>query len=404
MKKKHSAKASSAQVYVRKNKKDEVICTIDRDKREGEYLLVPNAPSQDFVSKISLSGFTSLPSGLRGSGFGLTSVGYLILKALSEELGRFELTIHKTAPSAVRKSGKHPTVTLNHNDLSTIIDNLRRIGAQRYRDQTLSVAQSLFSHFPKVIKKPKEEAPYRGGELAALLANKAILKSFSTKDVDTLGGFLPGFLKYFGSTISVPKKLLALAKTRNAAEVVYLDKIVKEFERRLKRKTQDENDWQEFLREYILVFNTNYASSLEKESIALQGKYPDFLLIDAYNYLDIYEIKKPNTNLLRKDESRGNYYWDVELAKAISQVENYIAYADRHGSELREDIKKRKNIDIRVLKPRAFIIAGRRSQLEGEIMEDNFRLLNNALKNVEVILYDELLDNLRTFLKRLKSK
>ena len=155
--------------------------------------------------------------------------------------------------------------------------------------------------------------------------------------------------------------------------------------------------------QFILIFNTNYASSLEKESIALQGKYPDFLLIDAYNYLDIYEIKKPSTQLLKKDGSRGNYYWDVEIAKAISQVENYIAYADRHGSGLREDIKKRKGIDIRVLKPRGFIIAGQRSQLQGEIMEGNFRLLNSGLKNVEVILYDELLDNLRSFLKRLKT-
>lgn len=218
-----------------------------------------------------------------------------------------------------------------------------------------------------------------------------------------MGAFFPGFLTHFAAKITAPKKLLALSKTREVAEVIYLDKIIKEFERRLKRKAQNENSWQAFLREYILIFNTNYASSLEKESIALQGKYPDFLLIDAYNYLDIYEIKKPNTLLLKKDESRGNYYWDVEIAKAISQVENYIAYADRHGSELREDIKKRKEIDIRVLKPRGFIIAGQRSQLQGKIMEDNFRLLNRGLSNVELILYDELLDNLRGFLKRLKA-
>src|ERR1700675_693105 len=252
MKKPQSAKASSAQHYVRKNKKDEVVCTIDRAKKDGEYLLVPNAPSHEFVSKIFLSGFTSLPSGLRGSGFGLTSVGYLILKALSEELGRFELTVHKTAPSSVRKSGRSPKVTLNHADLSTIVDNLRRIGAQRYRDQTLSVAQSLFNHFPKIIKRPKEDTSYRGGELSALLADKAILKRLSTKDIDTLSGFLPGFLKHFGSKISVPKKLLAISKTRDAAEVIYLDKIVKEFQRRLKRKTQDENDWKDIRRKNIL--------------------------------------------------------------------------------------------------------------------------------------------------------
>jgi hypothetical protein len=142
----------------------------------------------------------------------------------------------------------------------------------------------------------------------------------------------------------------------------------------------------------------------EPESVALQGKFPDFLLIDAYNYLDIYEIKKPTTNLLKKDESRGNYYWDVEIAKAISQVENYIAQVDRNAAGFCEAIRKRKGIDVRVMKPRAFIIAGHREQLTNETMEDNFRLLNNAFKNVEIILYDELLDNVKNFLRRLRKE
>jgi len=36
-------------------------------------------------------------------------------------------------------------------------------------------------------------------------------------------------------------------------------------------------------------------------------------------------------------------------------------------------------------------------------MEDNFRILNRALTNVEIILYDELLDNVKNFLKRLRQ-
>jgi hypothetical protein len=42
-------------------------------------------------------------------------------------------------------------------------------------------------------------------------------------------------------------------------------------------------------------------------------------------------------------------------------------------------------------------------QRTNETMEDNFRLLNRSLKNVEIILYDELLDNVRNFLKRLRK-
>src|ERR1700679_3590419 len=169
-------------------------------------------------------------------------------------------------------------------------------------------------------------------------------------------------------------------------------------------RAQNEHSWQEFLRDYILLFNSNYATVLEKENIAILGtRFPDFILIDAYSYLDIYEIKKPTTNLLKKDKSRGNYYWGVELTKAISQVENYISHADRNGPQLCAEIKRQKGREVRVIKPRGFIIAGTRSQLTDEIMEDNFRLLNNSLKNLSIILFDELLNNLKNFLSKLKD-
>jgi hypothetical protein len=302
--------------YLLHNKDKKLVCKIDRQVRKGEYFLAADSGSQQFVSKILLSGFSNLPSGFRRSGFGLTTVGYRILKALFEVLDRFELTVDKTAKSSVSKVGKLHKVVLSHADLVAMLDTLRRIGGEKFREQNVAIAEALFDHFPSVCSKPEKESAYRAGDLAVLLSNKSTLAKLSPKDVDTLSTFLPGFLKHFGSQINAPKKLLALSETRNAAEIIYLDKIVKDFERRLKQKAQNEHSWQAFLREYILIFNTNYASSLEKESIALQGKYPDFLLIDAYNYLDIYEIKKPNTQLLKKDESRGNYYWDVELAKA----------------------------------------------------------------------------------------
>ena len=220
-----------------------------------------------------------------------------------------------------------------------------------------------------------------------------------------VGDFLPRFIEKYGAAGSRKQRLFILSGSKKATEVVYIRKIIADFERKLAVKNQSEHSWQEFLRDYILLFNSNYATVLEKENIAVLGsRFPDFLLIDAYSYLDIYEIKKPTTNLLKKDESHGNYYWDVELTKAISQVENYIAHADRNGAQICAELKRQKEREVRVIKPRGFIIAGTRSQLQGEMMEDNFRLLNNSLKNLSVILFDELLDNLKNFLSKLKHE
>lgn len=56
------------------------------------------------------------------------------------------------------------------------------------------------------------------------------------------------------------------------------------------------------------------------------------------------------------------------------------------------------------MRPRGYIIAGRRGQITSATMENHFRILNESLKNVDVILYDDLLDGLKTFVERVVDK
>jgi hypothetical protein len=393
--------AKSDAYTLQSTKSKEVVCRINRGTKTGAYFLIKAARQRDYVDRISLSGFTSLPSGLRRDGNGLPSSGYLLLRHLSETLGKFELIIDGSAASSL--DGKR--AVLNHDDLRSLLRTMRTIKAQRFREINGTVESFLHSHFPAKFGEPEDtDVEYRPNAIAEILKKQQALDKLSKDDVEALGGLFPEFIKKYGTAGSGKKKLFILSDSKKATEVVYIEKIVADFERKLTAKNQTEQSWQEFLRNYILLFNSNYATVLEKENIALLGtKFPDFLLIDAYSYLDIYEIKKPSTNLLKKDKSRGNYYWDVELAKAISQVENYIANADRHGASLCDEIRKHRKLEVRVIKPRGFIIAGMRSQLTDEIMEDNFRLLNNSLKNLSIILFDELLDNLKNFLSKLKT-
>lgn len=68
-----------------------------------------------------------------------------------------------------------------------------------------------------------------------------------------------------------------------------------------------------------------YIKTIEKLNVAIgDTKFPDFCLVTHHNYLDILEIKRPDTDLFQLDSSRGNYYWTAEMSKAISQTENYI--------------------------------------------------------------------------------
>ena len=383
-----------------------LVCRIDRASRKGMYYLLrpPRRRSgqHDYIKKIALSGFTSLPSGLRRDGGGLPSSGYLLLKALSEKFGTFQLTIDRAEKSAFAENH----LVMNHTDLKSLLRQLRTIKSERFAELNGAVQGFLHSTSSALFEKPKEglDAPYRPNVIAQVLKKQDMLDNLSKDDVTAIGELYPTFIQKYGAAGLGKKKLFALSGSKQATEVVYIKKVVADFEKRLGQKNLSEHSWQEFLREYILLFNSNYATVLEKGNIAVLGtKFPDFLLIDAYSYLDFYEIKKPTTRLLRKDEGRGNYYWSVELTKAISQVENYLSHADRNSAQLCDEIRRQRHVEARLIKPRGFIIAGARSQLTDENMEDNFRVLNNALKNLSIVLFDELFDNLQSFLSKLKS-
>lgn len=384
-----------------------LVYRIDKQKKTIEYHVKKDPNRQGFeFDKIYFKGFDKLPSGFYSNGFGITSGGYLLRDKLYGKFGsNFDLLISNTSKSKIIKKGAKQLVVLNYDDLSIFQDRIRDIKKEKNTENQIAADFYINRFFPKHFEETEEidASLYQENQIAEVL-NKVDLKdNLSKDDAEALLKFYPEFLEIAGSKLHGKKKLIQVSKNKTETEIVYLESVIKEFEKKLEQNLV-ENKWQEFLREYILLFNTNYSTFIEKASISLAGKYPDFMLIDIFNFLDIYEIKKPSTNLLKHDTSRDNYYWDVELVKAISQVENYIDEVSKNSLTFRDIIKKKKGIEIRVIKPRAFIIAGHSYQLDNITKEENFRLLNTSLKNVEIIMYDELLTSLKNFLSRLKNK
>lgn len=379
-----------------------LVYRVDKTKKTIEYFVKKDSSRQGFeFPVIYFDGFDKLPSGFYSNGFGITSGGYLLRDKLYTAFKeKFILQISSVSKSKILKRKNTHLVILNYEDLQSFQNRIREIKKDKNAESQIAADFYMNRFFPEHFLETEEidESLYQENQIAQILNKLDLVTNLSKEDTEALLKFYPEFLEIAGSKLSGKKKLIQISKNKTETEIIYLESVTKEFEKKLGQNLV-ENKWQEFLREYILLFNTNYSTFIEKASISLSGKYPDFMLIDIYNFLDIYEIKKPSTNLLKHDDSRDNYYWDVELSKAISQVENYIDEISRNSLAFKEVIKKKKGIEIRVIKPRAFIIAGHSSQLDNQTKEENFRLLNTSLKNVEVILYDELLSSLNNFLK-----
>lgn len=391
-------------IVEKKRNDGSTIYRIDRTRKSGVYHINPDSWQRKWLSEVELRGIESLPSGLYTDGRGITAAGSRLLEQLSDKYGnKLRLCIAGDRDSSIRKNQKTVKVTLNHDDLRALNNGYRGLRQERNQELRDLVNSFLQKTFPKVFKGlSKEFSSYAPGTLARILSTPELIEHLSMNDRRAIQEFIPEFVKGMDFSLRSTNNIAFAKDGLGATQTIYLGKVVEEYERKLKTKST-ENTWQKLLRQHILILLHSYAAVIEKQSVDLDGKYPDFMLVDPYGYLDIYEIKKPQTTILQHDKSRNNYYWTVEVCKAISQVENYIDMTTRHCLDLADKIRRELGQQIKIVRPRGFVIAGMRAQLTTEKMQEDFRVLNDSLKNIDIIFYDDLLENIKAMLNRFRE-
>ena len=392
------------QVIEKKRDDGSTIYRIDRARKTGIYQINEDSWQRKWLAEVELRGVESLPSGLYTDGRGITAAGSRLLEQLNDKYGKkLRLCIAGDRDSSIRKNQKTVKVTLNHDDLRALNNGYRGLRQERNQELRELVDAFLEKKFPKVFKgASKEFTSYAPGTLARILSTPDLIEHLSTNDRKAIQEFVPEFVKAMDFSLRSTSSIAFSKDGLGAIQTVHLGKVVEEYERKLKTKST-EGTWQKLLRQHILILLHSYAAVIEKQSVNLDGKYPDFMLVDPYGYLDIYEIKKPQTVILNYDKSRNNHYWSVEVCKAISQTENYIDMTTQNGLALADKIRRELGELIKIVRPRGFIIAGMRSQLKTEKMQEDFRVLNDSLKNIDIIFYDDLLENIKAMLERFKD-
>lgn len=390
-------------VIQKKNEDGKIIWRVNRKTKKGYYRVGDKYFQSKYCKRILLEGFVRLPSGFyTKDGYGLAASGSFLLQELYEKFRKkIDLTIAATGNSRLDGRGRKATARILHPALAKLNQSMRSVKRKKNEELRAEVKNFLGEQFSQFSGYRGTKPKYAPGTLAATLSEEQLLAKLNLEDRKNIEEFIPEYLSQIPGTLKAKKKLQVIYDSLDAGKKVYLDKILKEFRKKIQRRVHNEKVWQRFLSEYILILRNTYGEVLEKESVSLQGKFPDFMLIDPYGYLDIYEIKKPSTDLMKHDRSRNNYYWDTELSKAISQVENYLHQVQRNSDSLINDIRRNKGIEVNIVRPRGYIIAGMRSQLTNPKMLDDFRILNESLKNIDVIFYDDLLENLNSFVSQI---
>ena len=325
------------------------------------------------------------PKGLRDDG--TIKFGKHILEAIKATLkGKRFMWILTPAKDSVRvEEGVHR--------IRTSAKTLARMNAEffgRTRDIKLDIVAQIFAATQPTLYKGKKPAlPYAQGDLARLLAAEP-LKQLSAADKEAMSRFLPDFI--------AQESLSAVNLLKAKTQIKTLRELAEQLEAELAR-SRTEHWWQDYIHKNILLIQQGYIAAIEKLNIAVGTvKWPDFSLVTHDNYLDILEIKKPDTALLQHDAGRGNYFWSAEMSKAVIQTENYIHNVQRHGDAVRSYIKDELEIDLKVMRPRGIILAGNATKLGNQKERDDFRLLTQSVKNIVFVTYDELLGRLKNYI------
>jgi len=266
------------------------------------------------------------------------------------------------------------------------------------RDRTRDIKNDIVANFFSITYPnhftTEEKPAYVSGTISHLL-DGAIIPRMSSEDRDAMNNFLPDFI--------ASESLNSVSLLKATAQIKTLKELASDFKSALEN-TYAESWWQTYIKKNILIIQQGYISAIDKMNISVgDTKYPDFMLVSHDNYLDILEIKKPNTTLLKYDNSRKNYYWDPEIAKAIIQVENYIEYVQHQAETVRNYIRDSFGIELKVLRPRGIILAGDTRKFSNQKERDDFRLLCLSTKNIAFVTYDELLSRLDNYIKVLED-
>jgi hypothetical protein len=350
--------------------------------------------------QILYRGFRRKPAFLRAKGQGFPG-GKHLLETLDKKFKTYRLVLTPKT-DAIRKKGKQIEVLVSEKTMK----RFDAIVFEKSREMKLDAIRSVLGGaFPGEFESTKVTGKFKRDLLSEILVDDLDPRLLSMEDVRAVTSF--------AARIAADPKAIGMdereiVKRTKSVQLIYLRKLIAEFEARLE-KALAEGDWQSYFAEKILYFQDNYIKKIPKLNIAtVTTQFPDFGVVTADDYLDLIEIKLPKTTILNEDLSHNSFYWSAEVTKAIAQVETYIDSVASRKFDLTVQIEQVTGLKLKIVKPRGIIIAGMTTQFAGNSKKaDYFRMLNEGLKNVEIVPYDELsrrLRNTMTSIEKLEAE
>lgn len=346
------------------------------------------------------SGYEELPKFVSSFGYGFdnNAVGAFFRKKFKGNV----TTIHFTKKEKSSLKGK--TIIVNHGDFETLLKAINQEQKACNDTKDILISNFLCQHFPELPFEYQETNNNKKQVLRNL--NSKLIQQLNADEIEQIGKFYVEASQKYSRPDVVKKMLLDLQKN---TQLITLQEIIKKYDALLK-EDPPESRWQEFFDQYISLFDNRYITKLNYKNIATGiTKYPDLVLVDIYGYVDFYELKKSGMTILQYDKSHKTFYWSKDVAMVIAQVSDYLQKAKENALSYSKSIKEEtatpeeEGLDVNIICPRAIVVAGLSKEFNTTKKKNHFKNLRESLKDIEFILYDELLERLKNLLSVVKT-
>ncbi len=257
---------------------------------------------------------------------------------------------------------------------------------------------------------------FEGKYIALSKGDRTFIKNFMDEQIKegayqlTMRETLPLYKESIKEIIKVGTELLEL--TGNKTKLKSFSKKVFGEERK-----SLESCWQLYFDRYLRILLMNYKEFYSQVVFKKMEGYeqetrPDFLAVDIYNNIDIIEIKTHRTILFRKEKGRDSYYPSSDLNKSIFQLNKYMDLKSESidTTNIENEYTKSLIENDKIYRPRGILIISSRDHITSEStgdtltarLEKEIKKLKTTYNNIDVVLFDELLQNLRNYVSYLE--
>lgn len=254
---------------------------------------------------------------------------------------------------------------------------------------------------------------FEGKYISLSKGDRTFIKNFMDEQIKagayqlTITETLPLYKESIKEIIKIGKGLLEL--TGNKTKLKSFSKSVFGEERK-----SLESCWQLYFDRYLRLLLMNYKEFYSQFVFKEMKGYeketrPDFLAVDIYNNIDIIEIKTHRTILFRKEKGRDSYYPSADLNKSIFQLNKYMDLRSENidTSKIENAYTKALIENDKIYRPRGILIVSSRDHITSERTDDELtarlekeiKKLKTTYSNIDIVLFDELIQNLENYVR-----